>query len=775
MKIDLSKFNCAGCSACANICPAKAISMRQNEEGFYVPYIDEEKCTNCGLCYKVCPENNPVQKNTKTPECYAVMAKDDIRMKSSSGGAFTIIANEIFANGGVVAGAAFDENWTVRHIIIDDRKDLDRLRGSKYVQSFISEDLYKHLKSYLDEGRWVLFTGTPCQVAGFKSYLKKDYEKLILVDLLCSGNPSPKVFKKYLEYINPNNSSILKINFRDKEKNGWSCTHTTTTTTGTFTDNKFMHAFLSKTIRCKTCNECKYATVDKVSDVTIADFWAIDRYKKELDDKKGTSIYLANTPKGKNLFEKIKSNFKVLEEVPLKYAMQPIMSAPYKDNPRRNKFFKDINDKTFNEVYEKWFGIENNIGIMNFWYVPNRGAILTNYALHEFLKENGYNPQTINYYPRHEYHTHRNSIAERFANKFIKKTNFCKDYIELKNLNNSIKTFIVGSDQVFRNWCVHPHKDKYFFNWVNENAKKIACSASFGLPYFDGNEYEKTLMQKYLKRFDALSVRESSGVDILKNDYGLDSVQIIDPVFWIERSIYEKIIADSKQTEKNFLAYYFIWSTDEKQKSIKYLSDKLGIKAVDIKQNMPVEDWLYYIYNCNLLVTDSFHGSCFASMFKKNFITISPWYNKYDDRMSYLLSLLKLDDKQVKCAKEIQERPDLLSEIDYSKVDTTLIENEVNRAKQWLLNALEAPKSEKEYSSDDKVFFAVMDRMNILRDENTRLALLKAPEPPAKTDLSEVCLLIDEKKIKKQYCYYRFASNLVFGRQKQNFAGIIEW
>ena len=168
-------------------------------------------------------------------------------------------------------------------------------------------------------------------------------------------------------------------------------------------------------------------------------------------------------------------------------------------------------------------------------------------------------------------------------------------------------------------------------------------------------------------------------------------------------------------------------------------------------------------------MTDSFHGSCFASMFKKNFITISPWYNKYDDRMSYLLSLLKLDDKQVKCAKEIQERPDLLSEIDYSKVDTTLIENEVNRAKQWLLNALEAPKSEKEYSSDDKVFFAVMDRMNILRDENTRLALLKAPEPPAKTDLSEVCLLIDEKKIQKQYCYYRFASNLVFGRQKQNF------
>lgn len=770
MKIDLSKFNCAGCSACANICPAKAISMRQNEEGFYVPYIDEEKCTNCGLCYKVCPENNPVQKNTKTPECYAVMAKDDIRMKSSSGGAFTIIANEIFANGGVVAGAAFDENWTVRHIIIDDRKDIDRLRGSKYVQSFISEDLYKQLKAYLEKDRWVLFTGTPCQTAGFKSYLKKDYEKLILVDLLCSGNPSPKIFKKYLEYINPNNSSILKINFRDKEKNGWSCTHTTTaTTTGTFTDNKFMHAFLSKTIRCKTCNECKYATVDKVSDVTIADFWAIDRYKKELDDKKGTSIYLANTPKGKNLFEKIKSNFKVLEEVPLKYAMQPIMFAPYKDNPRRNKFFKDINDKTFNEVYEKWFGIENNIGIMNFWYVPNRGAILTNYALHEFLKENGYNPQTINYYPRHEYHTHRNSIAERFANKFIKKTNFCKDYIELKNLNNSIKTFIVGSDQVFRNWCVHPHKDKYFFNWVNENAKKIACSASFGLPYFDGNEYEKTLMQKYLKRFDALSVRESSGVDILKNDYGLDSVQIIDPVFWIERSIYEKIIADSKQTEKNFLAYYFIWSTDEKQKSIKYLSDKLGIKAVDIKQNMPVEDWLYYIYNCNLLVTDSFHGSCFASMFKKNFITISPWYNKYDDRMSYLLSLLKLDDKQVKCAKEIQERPDLLSEIDYSKVDTTLIENEVNRAKQWLLNALEAPKSEKEYSSDDKVFFAVMDRMNILRDENTRLALLKAPEPPAKTDLSEVCLLIDEKKIQKQYCYYRFASNLVFGRQKQNF------
>ena len=777
MKVNTADFNCTGCASCANICPQNAIIMKQDNDGFYKPHIDEERCTNCGLCTKICPELTPAQKNTNTPNCYAVMADDETRAKSSSGGAFSVIAHEIFNRGGVVCGAAFDENWVVKHIIIDNENDMYKLRGSKYVQSFISEEFYTKIKKYLEEGRYVLFSGTPCQVAGLKNFLKKEYEKLLLIDFICSGNPSPLVFEKYLRYINFDNAKILKINFRDKTKNGWSCTHTTTTTTRTTTDNKFMHAFLSKSISCKSCGFCKYASVERVSDITIADFWSIERYKEHLNDKKGTSIYLANTVKANNLLEIIKSKFALLEEVPLNYAMQPVMKEPYKHNPRREKFLNGIKDKPFEKIYEKLLGNENNVAVMNFWYVPNRGAILTNYALNEYLNDIGYRAITVNYNRIIEDPQFRNNIADRFAKKYIKTTEYCPDYTSLKRLNTKIKTFIVGSDQVFRNWCVGSHNDKFFLNWVGEDAKKIACSASFGYPFFDGDNYSKIIMNKYLNRFDAISTREGSGVDILKNDYNIEATQIIDPVFYIGKEKYEKLIETSDKKETNFIAYYIMWNTPQKTEAINFAKEKLGIKTVDIKNDPNLEDWLARIKNCNLLITDSFHGTCFATMFKKNFISISPQIDgTLDDRIVYLLDMLRMENRQLHYPLEIYDHEEFLYGIEYKEDTFDLLNKEIERSKKWLINVLEKPKILKNYSDEDEVFYAMMDRINKLNDENkkiikslnNKILIDKQKELDKSNSFTkeETLLLLNKNILTFKYYYYRFISNFAFKNSK---------
>lgn len=749
----IEKAHCTGCAACANICPHGAIDIKQDTRGFHRPVINQEKCVNCGLCKKVCPILNYKETNKKNPNVYAIWANDDIREASSSGGLFTLLAQYVLDNNGVVVGAAFNDYWEVEHIIIDNEKDLNKLRGSKYVQSRISENLYKDIKTILNNDRYVLFSGCPCQVAGLRYYLQKDYEKLILVDMLCSCTPSPNALKKYLKYINPENDQIIQINFRDKSKNGWSITHTIKTIKKSISDFKYMQSFLSKNISHNCCSECKFATLPRQSDITIGDFWGIEKYKKSWNDKKGTSMFIANNEKGEKIYELLKGKYKRYEKVPIKYAMQKVLYEPFKANPqKREKFFKLLENNDFITAYNYTFGKYNNIAIMNFWYVPNRGAILTNYALNEFLKELGYNVKTVNYYPRSERKLHKNSISEKFEKKYLSMTKYCKDYIDLKSLNKEFGTFIVGSDQVFRDWCVHHHRDKYFLNFATDNSKKIACAASFGLPYYDGPLESKNIMKKYLKRFDAISTRETNGVDILKNEFNINGTQIFDPVFFVKLEKYEQIAKTSKKKDKKFLAYYIISMTPEKKKAINYTANKLGLKPIDIKRNLPVEDWLYYIKNCNFYIGDSFHGNCFAIMFKKNFFVISPLSGKNDPRLDTLLEIVNLQNHQIKSADEIYTRNDLLNNIDYSDKFKKL-NFEVERSKKWLIEAIDKVKEEIPLNEQDNLFFAQMDRMNIESAENTR----------------RIELISNKNKIYCNYLKYKILKKIIFQKKKREY------
>ncbi|MDR2431601.1 MAG: Coenzyme F420 hydrogenase/dehydrogenase, beta subunit C-terminal domain, partial [Candidatus Margulisbacteria bacterium] len=214
--VPLNIENCTGCSACFSVCPENAIKMLSNNEGFLYPQINAKKCTDCALCAKICPAlgRNFSPEHFAEPQTFVAYAGDNIRRQSSSGGIFGALALSVLKRGGYVCGAAFNAKWYVKHLIIDNQKDLPKLQRSKYVQSEIG-NIYKELKKLLIKDKKVLFAGTPCQVAGLYACLQKDYENLWTVDLICHGVPSPRVFAEYLTEIT-NGEKILSVNFRDK-------------------------------------------------------------------------------------------------------------------------------------------------------------------------------------------------------------------------------------------------------------------------------------------------------------------------------------------------------------------------------------------------------------------------------------------------------------------------------------------------------------------------------------------------------------------------------
>lgn len=326
------KKDCCGCHACATICAKHCITMQSDEEGFLYPVVDKDTCTDCGLCEKVCPVIN--QSEPRKPlKVYAAKNKnEEIRRQSSSGGIFTLLAENVINEGGVVFGARFNENWDVIHSWTDTIEGIAAFRGSKYVQSTIG-DTYREAREFLKQGRKVLFSGTPCQIAGLKKYLRKDYDNLLTVDVVCHGVPSPLVWRTYLDETREQlrakrgvgkksvSSSIDElpvitgISFRDKT-NGWkkygfrlryAASEAAENTVSAplykdekeiiqpFTRNVFMQGFLANLYLRPSCYACAARSGKSCSDISIADFWGVQNYFPEFDDDRGVGLVLINS------------------------------------------------------------------------------------------------------------------------------------------------------------------------------------------------------------------------------------------------------------------------------------------------------------------------------------------------------------------------------------------------------------------------------------------------------------------------------------------------
>lgn len=349
--IEISKpRDCCGCSACVNICPKHCITMNEDNEGFLYPHVNKGKCVNCGMCEKVCP----ILKESKAQDpitAFAAYSKDDILRKcSSSGGVFSMLAETIIDAGGVVFGAKYDENWNVVIGSTSDKSGIAAMRGSKYVQASIGNS-YMTAKKYLQEGKKVLYSGTPCQIAGLKSYLKKEFDNLLSVDLSCHGVPSPLVWRLYLnEILNTVNGAATNVLFRDKKPSWESFNFTirmdkdngTAELSWPRLDNTFMKAFLGNLILRPSCSHCLFKEGRGCSDITLADFWGIDNIHHGLNDDKGISLVIARTNKGINALHGM-SNSVLIETDYLKArAFNEGLKSEAWSHPNRWRFFRKL-------------------------------------------------------------------------------------------------------------------------------------------------------------------------------------------------------------------------------------------------------------------------------------------------------------------------------------------------------------------------------------------------------------------------------------------------
>lgn len=358
-----NKALCCGCHSCAQACPRGCITMAADEEGFLYPKVDESRCIDCGLCQRVCPvltaEADAVDK---LPLAFAAMNKEEaVREESSSGGVFSLLADQVLAQGGVVFGAAWDVDFqNVRHIGVETPAELGKLRGSKYLQSAV-DGCYSQAEAALKQGRKVLFTGTPCQIEGLHRFLRAPYENLLCVDLVCHGVPSPAVWRVYLEECQKaQGAPASRVCFRDKTT-GWKeyCV------TLEFRNGKkqslpvtrepYMAAFLRNACLRPSCTQCPFKKKNRVSDLTLADFWGIREVCPQMDDDRGTSLVLVHSPAGKAAWEAICGALR-WEAVDAEAALRENPSAvrASADHENRRVFLESLGHMPFGKAVKKW-------------------------------------------------------------------------------------------------------------------------------------------------------------------------------------------------------------------------------------------------------------------------------------------------------------------------------------------------------------------------------------------------------------------------------------
>ena len=355
--LDIDIDRCSACSACIHSCPTEAISQIKNENGFLLPYIDTEICIDCGICDEVCDfiREKVTESNIRQAFSLEIRNREDM-YNSTSGGAFTALSDIILERRGYIVGAIMDEGFNVRHIITQTREGRNLMRGSKYVQSDMG-DLMPEIKQLLEDDNYVMYVGTPCQTAGLLSFLGKDYPKLYVIDFLCHGVPNNELFKSHIEFVQKSyKDKIEDYTFRDK-RHSWN----PTSPQGIKVKNKFMYPFKNQSYLSPffssnyslrdACYNCKYRSHYRYSDITIADFWAIEKFTQKKNNK-GVSLVLANSDKGQELMKGVKQSSK-LQEYPVKDILYRVSTTPVKGR-NREEFWKLYHEQGYEAVCDKY-------------------------------------------------------------------------------------------------------------------------------------------------------------------------------------------------------------------------------------------------------------------------------------------------------------------------------------------------------------------------------------------------------------------------------------
>ncbi len=708
---------CTGCAACQNVCPVNAIKMDLELINGFKPFIDEKKCINCGKCSQICPSVHS-EKGYESNEVYAAWAENEIRTMSSSGGVFTLLAEWIISMGGCVYGAAWEEGFTVKHIKVMDREGLTKLRYSKYVQSDTS-DIYKDVKRELGSKRIVLFVGTPCQIAGLKKYV--EHKNLYTIDLICLNAPSQGIFQKYLDE-EFGKEKLDKIIQREA-LTGWTPRTRFVYKDGTSrltlpSNDSWWDAFLSGMVMRDACVSCKYSVETRQGDISLGDFWGIEKHDITWRDDKGTSCVLVNSDKGRYLFEQIKNSFIRMEKVEKNLLYY---NGGYKrrsfDWKARERFIECICHNSFEDSWAKAKKKKWDIGVVTaFGAYSNYGSRLVSWAIYKVLNDMGYAALMI--MPPIDSPLYRETACvlndERFKSLQYDKEDLADIPFNMQDsihFNDVCDCFCVPSDQNFsrffykRKICKFPS-----LNWVKSNKGKIGYSISFGASEFWGNEEERLEMKYFLKRFDAISVREKSTIDLMRKNFDIEANLVLDPVFLCDKEEYLKLVEKGRErVPKEPYLLSFILGQPQKdaeyEEILKECRNQLDIDAVisipdpifnktpyeKCVEDVKVEEWLAYLKNAKYIVTNSFHAACFAIIFHKPFVVRND-ISRGEGRIVSLLNMFKIIDRMLYKNERTQFVDVLQKPIDYEAVDKIMKQMKKDSL-TWLRMAVEQAKA----------------------------------------------------------------------------------
>ncbi len=624
----VSGKECCGCGACFNACPADAIQMEYDEDGVLYPVINAEKCINCGKCMKVCPALHPYEKNEKKPECYAAYGDDQIREVSSSGGIFSLAAEQILAENGAVCGAAFDDKFELSQKIINDEADLPALQRSKYIQSN-TKNTYQEIKKVLEEGRPALYVGCPCQIAGLRGFLGKEYDRLFTIDLMCHGGPSPIAFQKYLEEVH-GKKPVRYVGFRDKDHFKWDINSTGMTVKyqdGSCyrkmkLDDLYYRAFTSGLMTRPHCPSCNYAKLPRLGDITLGDFWGVAKYNPKLTDGKGTSIVSVNSEKGTELLNKIKDKLLLLEKIELNHILthgQPF-AKPCSNNPKRYRFLRMLKDCSFEKSLECCITNKFDFTIVGM-NDDSYGEILAFYALYLTVARMDYSVLMVK---------RPKELSKEITPLKYRLTSFAERHYPLVSNHDRLERLKKLSDtsQVY----IVDDKEAYAGYW---NPKK---------PVID---YKK----------------EIAGA-------------AFDKVFLIEKSDYEQLLtyADCDMQEPYLACDSRDMSKDVLNRIQEY-AKKESLKLIELSEDMVVENWLYYIRNAQVVAAVQKDVINFAVIFQKVFII--PEKDVKKELRKYLVDL-SLSDRLWKEAVSLQETVKRVKKLNYTAVDAIIKPNCAN-------------------------------------------------------------------------------------------------
>ncbi len=709
---------CTGCGVCSASCPVKVIKLVENKEGFFVPEIDTNKCINCQKCVSICPVINHTTPNLKQNiRTYIFAADDSRRLKSASGAFFRTLAEHFIENGGYVCGAAFNPQWDVEHILINNKQDLDKICSSKYIQSNCSSS-FSAIKSLLAQNKKVLFSGTPCQVAALYKFLGKNDPNLLTVDLFCQGVPSSGIWHQYLRQI-ADITKIKNINFRDKVS-GWDCSINSGKIL--FEDSQkpigvFYDAFLKNIIVRKSCENCLFAKLPRCADISAGDFWNWRRYNKKINDDKGLNLILANNDKGFLNIQSLKSFTKLFRRIKLKnkYLGGGICKRD-KFPLERERFFKHLASKNLLQnladcTYKKY-----DVALLSFWNVPNYGSALVAYAVYKIIENLGYDVVMVN----------KKYLIGQPLNKYnsaylfgLKKFPLTKAYDTTANdfeLNNYADTFVVGSDTLWWWRDIKESQGFWALDFAKENKKKISFCTSFAQDKTDIPNEHIPYFKKQFARFDAISVREKQGEKICAKTFGCSAKSFLDPTLILDKAYFDELLTT---TDENFATPYsqYIFAyildiTKEKAELLKKISQLLELPIVlipsivrrtpesfGIKQerDISIEKFLFLLKSATFILTDSFHGICFSIIYEKKFYGIvnqSRGISRYD-----IFTEMGLSHRLISSQANINQQ-DLQSDIDYAAAKTVITQKRTE-ALSWLKKALSAKKQTKESSATD--------------------------------------------------------------------------